>query len=144
MKNWTLAVCLTFGLAALAAAAEETPKPVNAKCPIMGGEAKATVTTTWNGKTIGFCCKPCIPKWNALSDEQKAAKLRASMTDDAEKPEAKKVVNAKCPIMGGEAKGTVTTEWHGKTIGFCCPPCIPKWDALSEPQKAKKLAASMN
>ena len=143
MKNWTLAACLTLGLAALAGA-DDAPKPVNAKCPIMGGEAKATVTATWNGKTIGFCCKPCVPKWNALPEDQKAAELKASMTDGGGKPGAKKTVNVKCPIMGHAVKGTITTAWHGKTIGFCCPPCVPKWEALSEPQKAKKLAASMN
>ena len=151
MKNWTLALCITAGLPVLSTAApaadapqaavDEKPQPVNAKCPIMGGDAKATVTTTWKGKTIGFCCKPCIPKWNALSEEQKAKKLAASMADDA--AVAAKPVNAKCPIMGGKAKGAVSTMWHGKTVGFCCPPCIPKWEALTEAQKARKLAASM-
>ena len=94
MKNWTLAFALmtvggllgSVGLAAastpsdtVAEASDEKPQPVNAKCPIMGGKAKDTVTTTWNGKTVGFCCPPCIKKWNDLSEAEKAKKLAASM-----------------------------------------------------------------
>ena len=95
MKNWTLTLALfaaVGGLLAMNASANaatnaqtteaapaEDAKPVNAKCPIMGGKAKATVTTTWNEKTIGFCCPPCIKKWAALSEAEKATKLAAAM-----------------------------------------------------------------
>ena len=92
--NWFLALALVtagglLGAAEMSAAsvhpataaetADEKPQPVNAKCPIMGGNAKDTVTTTWNGKTVGFCCPPCIKKWNDLSEAEKAKKLAASM-----------------------------------------------------------------
>lgn len=52
-------------------------------------------------------------------------------------------VNDHCPIMGGEvtAEGG-TTEWNDKTIGFCCPGCEPKWEALSDEEKAQKLATA--
>ena len=50
--------------------------PVNALCPIMGHEVNAEgKSTTWKGQTIGFCCDGCLPKWDALSDEDRAAKL---------------------------------------------------------------------
>lgn len=51
--------------------------------------------------------------------------------------------NQVCPIMGGEvtAEGG-TVEWDGKTIGFCCDGCDEKWEALSEDEKAEKLAAA--
>lgn len=52
--------------------------PVNTLCPIMGHEVAANGgSTTWNGQTIGFCCEGCLPKWDKLSDEDKAAKLAA-------------------------------------------------------------------
>ena len=156
MKNWTLALALTAiaGVSAIPALAIETPaesattadkpQPVNAMCPIMGGKAKDTVTTTWHDKTIGFCCKPCIAKWNALSEEQKALKLASASEKPGEVPQAdQQPINAKCPIMGGKAKATVSTTWHKSMIGFCCPPCIAKWNALSEREKATKLAASI-
>ena len=114
--------------------------PVNETCPIMGGDVNAKVTTQWKGKTVGFCCKPCIAKWNALSEEKKADKLKAATKKEADDV---KIVNAKCPIMGNKAGTTTTVEWNGKTVGFCCPPCVPKWNALSEVEKAKKLAAAM-
>ena len=52
------------------------------------------------------------------------------------------LANAVCPIMGGKAKDTVTVEWNGKTVGFCCPDCIADWNGLSEEDKAAKLAAA--
>lgn len=50
--------------------------PVNSSCPIMGHEVKAEGgSTNWNGQMIGFCCDGCLPKWNKLSDDDKATKL---------------------------------------------------------------------
>ena len=59
-------------------------KVVNARCPIMGGKldrdnVPASLTRTFNGQKVGFCCGGCPPKWDKLSDEQKAAKLKAVM-----------------------------------------------------------------
>jgi hypothetical protein len=51
------------------------------------------------------------------------------------------LVNTVCPIMGGEAKSTVTTTWNGKTVGFCCPECIPEWDSLTAEEQSEKLTA---
>ena len=51
-----------------------------------------------------------------------------------------KSVNAECPVMGGEVTSDGgTAEWNGKLIGFCCPECVPKWEKLSDEEKAKKL-----
>ncbi|MBI1249408.1 hypothetical protein GC197_16405 [bacterium] len=60
-------------------AADPVVMTVNHHCPIMGGEVTADGgKTEWNGKTIGFCCSDCAPKWEALSDEQKTEKLAAA------------------------------------------------------------------
>ncbi len=57
--------------------------PVNTLCPIMGHEiAETGGSTVWNGQTIGFCCKACLPKWNDLSDDEKAAKLASPNETD--------------------------------------------------------------
>jgi YHS domain-containing protein len=38
----------------------------NKFCPVMGEAVKAKVKTVeYQGKTIGFCCKGCIKKFNA-------------------------------------------------------------------------------
>lgn len=51
---------------------------VNTMCPIMGKEVDETLSTSWNGKTVRFCCAECLPKWNSLSDEDRSAKLAAA------------------------------------------------------------------
>lgn len=61
-------------------------------------------------------------------------------TDDGEQTAAT-TVNQICPIMGGEvADDGGTAQWNGKLIGFCCPGCAPKWEKLSDDEKAAKLA----
>jgi len=55
-----------------------------------------------------------------------------------------KVVNSHCPIMGTEldsdnVPADLTREFLGEKIGFCCAECLPKWDELSEMEKAEKL-----
>lgn len=63
----------------------ETPKieVVNTKCPITGMAIDpATVTADlvkdFKGEKVAFCSAACLPKWDELSDEDKAAKLAAS------------------------------------------------------------------
>ena len=77
-----LAVALSAGCSQVDSPAADAA-PVNALCPIMGHEiAAAGGTTTWNGQTIGFCCDGCLPKWNKLSEDGKAAKIaEPSKTD---------------------------------------------------------------
>ena len=68
----------------------------------------------------------------------------ADVTATPETPAATPVVlvNETCPLMGGDADPEVTTEWNGKTVGFCCAQCIPEWNELTDEQKAEKLAAA--
>ena len=49
--------------------------------------------------------------------------------------------NTECPVTGQPASRDVTTEWDGKTVGFCCSDCLPEWETLSDEQKAEKLAS---
>lgn len=49
-------------------------------------------------------------------------------------------VNSICPIMGGKIDGATSTEWDGKTVGFCCPPCVDEWNTMSDEEKAEALA----
>lgn len=44
-------------------------KPVNKFCAIeQENEVDPTVTTTYKGKTVGFCCEDCIKKFQANPD----------------------------------------------------------------------------
>lgn len=51
--------------------------PANDRCPIMGGKVNPKLTRSFEGKTVGFCCAGCFPKWDNLSDAEKKAKLGA-------------------------------------------------------------------
>ena len=52
----------------------------NVVCPMVPAhEADPDVTVRWDGKTIAMCCKGCIGKWEALSDDEKATKLAGAM-----------------------------------------------------------------
>lgn len=49
------------------------------------------------------------------------------------------VVNTVCPVMGGEVSEDTEykVEYKGKTIGFCCPTCIKKFNSDPEKYMAK-------
>ena len=45
-------------------------------------------------------------------------------------------VNTTCPMSGKAVKEGVTSQFNGKTIGFCCTNCKAKFD--SDPEKFGK------
>lgn len=50
-------------------------------------------------------------------------------------------VNTKCPVSGEEVKaGGATVSYNGQTVGFCCPGCIGKFNAMSDADKAAALS----
>ena len=48
--------------------------PVNKECPVSGKPVDPAVTVSYEGKTVGFCCKGCVKKFNA-DPKSFAAKL---------------------------------------------------------------------
>lgn len=57
------------------ATTEQATKPVNDKCPVSGAAVKPGFVSTFEGKTVGFCCNNCKGKFDA--DPSKfAAKLK--------------------------------------------------------------------
>ncbi len=50
-------------------------------------------------------------------------------------------VNTMCVLMPNEAiSAGVTTEYKGMKVGFCCPGCVNKFNAMSDSDKIAKLA----
>jgi YHS domain-containing protein len=49
------------------------------------------------------------------------------------------IINETCPVMGGKVDKDTSykTEYKGKTIGFCCPACITKFNKDPEKYMAK-------
>jgi len=49
---------------------------------------------------------------------------------------AKTTEQTKCPVRGNTVNSNVYTDYEGKRIYFCCPPCIRSF--LNDPQKYLK------
>lgn len=49
------------------------------------------------------------------------------------------VVNTHCPIMGGKVDGQTTVEWNGRTVAFCCPPCLDEWAEMTDAEREAAL-----
>ncbi len=54
-------------------------------------------------------------------------------------------VNAVCPIMGSpihpdKVTASLTREYKGQKVAFCCAGCPKAWDKLTDAQKEEKLA----
>lgn len=69
-------ICGCSGEPTNTAKQEKSGGPVNKICPIEGNAVdEKAVTVEWKGQKIAFCCEPCIPTWNELSDAEKEQKL---------------------------------------------------------------------
>lgn len=73
--------------------------------------------------------------------------MAAATTGPAQSQPAGKsaVVNNRCPIMGGAVDpatvpASLTRQYKGQTVGFCCGACPGQWDKLSDADKDAKLA----
>lgn len=89
----SLFIALSLGLLSIVIGCADSGSPItdkaaspaatvtlaNAVCPMMDDVAKEDITVEWNGKTVGFCCRDCIPEWNSLTEEEKTAKFAAAM-----------------------------------------------------------------
>jgi hypothetical protein len=59
-----------------------------------------------------------------------------------------KVVNNRCPMTGtpidpNNVPASLTRDYKGMKVGFCCGPHPAAWDKLSDAEKDAKLAAVM-
>ncbi|MBI5722395.1 MAG: hypothetical protein HZA50_00395 [Planctomycetes bacterium] len=53
-------------------------------------------------------------------------------------------VNARCPILGKKINpdsvpASLTREFKGQKVGFCCGGCPGAWDKLTDAEKEAKL-----
>lgn len=54
---------------------------VNTLCVMVNEDPvdPAVKTITFKGQEVGFCCQGCVPKWEKLTDDQKAAALAKAL-----------------------------------------------------------------
>jgi hypothetical protein len=97
--------------------------------PFSGPEVKAQALVQ-----IGGCC----------GGYEMAPQTGAATGEAATKAASGKVVNTRCPIMGGvvdpnKAPASLTREFKDQKVGFCCGMCPAQWDKLSDDEKEAKL-----
>lgn len=88
------------------------------------------------GLAAGLASFGCSSSGHCHGHDMQAAGQPAVI---AAKPAA--IANSQCPIMGGAVNPSLTREYKGQTVAFCCGMCPPAWDKLSDSQKDAKLAA---
>jgi hypothetical protein len=91
------------------------------------------------------CCKGDSPACGSNSSA-KAPPATTATSAGKPAPAVAKVVNTKCPIMGGAVDpktvaDALTREFKGQKVGFCCGGCPAQWDKLSDAEKEAKLKA---
>ncbi|MCB9898724.1 MAG: hypothetical protein H6825_12035 [Planctomycetes bacterium] len=60
----------------------EAPKVLNTKCPMMGEAIDPNMPMSdFHGDKVGYCCDGCQKKFEALSEADKLAKLKAVGAD---------------------------------------------------------------
>jgi YHS domain-containing protein len=78
-----LVVTSLFFVAACSSTSNSTAtngKAMNATCPVSGKAIDGdSPVTTFDGKTIGFCCNNCVSKFNGMPNADKQAKITGSM-----------------------------------------------------------------
>ncbi len=103
-----LAVVALHGTALARAGALEdavAPRPINVYCPVQPDQrADATITTIYEGKTIAFCCKRCLRKFEANPERYAAriAQLTGGISDETTDTDAHALDDAKGADHGAD------------------------------------------
>ena len=92
---------------------------------------------TLNGLTV-LAVALCLAATMGCAKEE----TDAPAPEDVKRPA---VVNVRCPIMNNpvdpkKVPDTLYRKYKGQGVGFCCAGCPAAWDALTDSQKAEKLA----
>ena len=98
----------------------------NPKCPIMGGKAKASVTTTFQGHLIHFCCPGCDKSFRKEPRKHLARLTHKGKLTDRN--------NKICPVMTDEkVKPDNFVIYKNQIINICCGGCAD--DFAKAPEK---------
>lgn len=130
----TFASLVSLALASFAALAAA---PVNTSCPLTGEPVKDGVTAEHAGQTVGFCCPGCAKKFQAMTDDKKAATL-ASLNAPEGKPAPVNTVCVACDQpVSADSLVVHAGDWD---VAVCCAMCEAKWNNMTEHDRAVVLA----
>jgi YHS domain-containing protein len=95
---------------------------IQVTCPVTGKPIDGKTFIESDGQKIGFCCKDCVPKYEA-----NPAKYKANL-------EAAYTYQTRCPVTGEKIDPTVYVDLAtGERIYLCCKACGPK--LMQDPAK---------
>jgi hypothetical protein len=94
------------------------------------GEACASECST--GEKSG-CCSGEAKKEGGCCSEKKAAEGGPSAS----------AVNAKCPYSNNPVNTSITADYKGRTVGFCCGGCVTRWNKEIDADRDSMLAKVM-
>jgi len=131
-------------------------EPVNSHCPISREPIVASAgTVEHDGATVACCCPGCLRPFAAWSDERKSAFVAAAKrgesppargatrdrddsdtsdesADGKSRPWSDPYPLSTCPVSGaalGSMGDPAVRTIDGREVRFCCPPCIPTFEA---------------
>jgi len=104
-------------LAGVVAARVSTEGPekknvTNKICPVSGGPVSEKYRTEYKGQFVYVCCEGCLTGFNKTPDEF-VAKMSKEERDLI-------AVNEKCPITAEPINKTMSVEFEGRKVYFCC------------------------
>jgi YHS domain-containing protein len=146
-KYWSVVgLWVVTMLAAPLALAQEKPAKAEAEkkepaaklplCPVMEEPVDFAVKTMTADGPVYFCCKDCIPKYEAAP--QKFAEKVAAQRAACEKLPR---IQVNCPLDGKPIKADASAEIDGQTLYFCCNDCAGKYKESPAKYKAGLLGS---
>jgi len=89
-------------------------------CPVMGNKIDTTVFADIQGQRVYFCCSGCISKMKADPDEY--------FKKSAEQGVLFRNIQKTCPVSGDEIDTTISVDYQGRRIYFCCQGCVADFE----------------
>ena len=115
-----LAVLLVGAVAASASSDGTEKKNVtNKMCPVSGGPVAEKYRAEYKGQYVYVCCEGCLNEFNK-TPETFVAKLTK------EDQEAIKT-NELCPVSKEPVVQSLSVEFEGRKVYFCCEHCVEKY-----------------
>ena len=91
----------------------------NHYCPITGEDVNPNVHVEYKGQYVYFCCSGCIDKFKA--DPESYISKMSKEEQEAIKP------NDKCPVTGEPVNKSISSDYQGRKVYFCCKSCQTKF-----------------
>lgn len=109
----------------------QTGQAVQVACPLSGKKCKAGTEVEVDGVKVAFCCNHCQEKVAKADADGKRKLVFANL-------EKGFTLQTKCPVSGKPIRASVSVDYKGKKVYFCCPGC-PKAFSKNPEKYAAKL-----